>query len=96
MAMTMPHPHSHGPDGHTHDPFDTDGRLTMRNLLALGISGGLIPCPTALVVLLSATALGRTVLGMLLIAAFSAGLAAVLMGIGLLFVQGRRVFSHPG
>ena len=66
----------------------------MRSLLALGISGGLIPCPTALVVLLSAIALGRIGLGLLLIVAFSAGLAAVLMGVGLLFVHGRRLFDR--
>ena len=86
-------PH-HEPGGHTHDPSDANGRITLRSLLALGISGGLIPCPTALVVLLSAIALGRTAFGMLLIVSFSAGLAAVLMAIGLLFVQGRRVFDR--
>ena len=68
--------------------------MTMRSLLALGISGGLIPCPTALVVLLSAIALGRVGFGLTLIVAFSAGLAAVLMVVGLLFVHGRRLFDR--
>ena len=68
--------------------------MTMRSLLALGISGGLIPCPTALVVLLSAIALGRIGVGLVLIVAFSSGLAAVLMGVGLLFVHGRRLFDR--
>jgi ABC-type nickel/cobalt efflux system permease component RcnA len=63
------HDHAHdGPEhdhlhGHTHTPHDDSGRITMRSLLALGISGGLIPCPTALVVLLSAIALGRVASG---------------------------------
>ena len=66
----------------------------MRSLIALGISGGLIPCPTALVVLLSAVALGRIGFGLLLIVSFSAGLAVVLMGIGLMLVHGRRLLDR--
>jgi nickel/cobalt transporter (NicO) family protein len=58
------------------------------------VSGGLLPCPSALIVLLSAIALHRVALGMLLIVAFSAGLAAVLTGIGLLLVYARRLFEH--
>jgi ABC-type nickel/cobalt efflux system permease component RcnA len=94
------HDHSHEHDRdhsrhtHTHSPLDESGRMTMRSLLALGISGGLIPCPTALVVLLSAIALGRVGFGLTLIVAFSAGLAAVLMVVGLLFVHGRRLFDR--
>ncbi len=91
------HHHDHAHDhqhGHTHHPADENGRITMRSLLALGISGGLIPCPTALVVLLSAIALGRVGFGMLLIVAFSAGLATVLTAIGLLLVHGRRLFDR--
>ena len=88
------HAHDHSLHGHTHDPYDANGRITLRSLLALGISGGLIPCPTALVVLLSAIALGRVGFGLMLIVAFSVGLAAVLMAIGLLFVQGRRLFDR--
>ena len=56
----------------------------MGSLIALGASGGLVPCPSALVLLLSAVALGRTALGMLLLVGFSAGLAMVLMGMGVL------------
>ncbi len=72
-----------------------DGQpVSWRGLLALGISGGLLPCPSALVVLLSAMALHRVALGMLLIVAFSIGLAGVLTGIGLLLVYARRLFEH--
>jgi nickel/cobalt transporter (NicO) family protein len=74
---------------------DADGQpVTWRSLLALGISGGLLPCPSALVVLLSAIALHRVAFGMLLIVAFSVGLAGVLTGIGLLLVYARRLFEH--
>jgi nickel/cobalt transporter (NicO) family protein len=89
------HGHDHGPHGHTHLPPGADGQpVTWRGLLALGISGGLLPCPSALVVLLSAIALHRVALGMLLILAFSIGLAGVLTGIGMLLVYARRLFEH--
>ncbi len=82
------HGHTHG-DGegqHRHD-----GPVGLRSLLALGISGGLLPCPTALVVLLAAVSFHNVLLGMILVAAFSVGLAGVLTGIGLAFVWGQRV-----
>jgi ABC-type nickel/cobalt efflux system permease component RcnA len=94
-----PHPHSHGHGGglhpHPHPHADTAGSTTTwRSLLALGVSGGLLPCPSALVVLLSAIALHRVAFGLLLIVAFSIGLAAVLVGIGLLLVYARGFFSR--
>ena len=89
------HGHDHGPHGHSHMPPGADGGLvTWRGLLALGISGGLLPCPSALVVLLSAIALHRVAFGMLLIVVFSIGLAGVLTGIGLLLVYARRLFER--
>ena len=66
----------------------------MGNLLALGISGGIIPCPSALVVLLVAVASHRVALGLVLILAFSVGLAAVLTGIGLLMVYSRNLLNR--
>jgi ABC-type nickel/cobalt efflux system permease component RcnA len=60
----------------------------------LGISGGIVPCPAALVVLLSAVSTQRIGFGLLLIVAFSAGLAAVLIGIGLLMVYARQFMSR--
>jgi ABC-type nickel/cobalt efflux system permease component RcnA len=62
----------------------------LTQLLALGITGGIIPCPAALIVLLSAFALHRIGLGFFLIVAFSAGLAAVLIGFGMMAVYARR------
>jgi ABC-type nickel/cobalt efflux system permease component RcnA len=60
----------------------------------MGAAAGLIPCPSALVVLLGAIAQHEVALGMLLIVAFSVGLAATLTGLGLLVVYARRVLPH--
>jgi ABC-type nickel/cobalt efflux system permease component RcnA len=88
--------HSHGGVEHSHLPPGADGSaVTWRSLLALGISGGLLPCPSALVVLLSAIALHRVGYGLLLVVAFSAGLAATLTAIGLMFVFAGRFFKRP-
>ena len=89
-AHTHTHDHAHGTD-HTHVPA---GKATLGSILALGVSGGLVPCPAGVVVLLASVAQGRVLFGMLLIAAFSIGLAAVLMGIGILFVTARRFLDR--
>ena len=71
--------------------------MTVRSLLSLGISGGLLPCPSALVLLLTAMSLQRTGLGLLLLIAFSLGLAGVLTGVGLLFLKGSQLLQDaPG
>ena len=84
------HDHSHDHDhGHSHDHdhgHDDDPALSLRRLLGVGVSGGIIPCPTALVVLLAAISLHRVGYGLVLIVAFSLGLAATISGIGLLAV----------
>jgi len=72
----------------------TPQSISTRQLLILGITGGMIPCPAALVVLLSAVALHRIALGFFLIVAFSVGLAAVLIGTGLLMVHAGRLLSR--
>ena len=86
------HEHRHGHGHHHH--HEHDPALSLRRLLGVGISGGIIPCPTALVVLLAAISLHRVGYGLVLIAAFSAGLAAAMTGIGLLAVTARRVFRR--
>ncbi len=78
------HPHEHA---HPHD-------LSPRGLLGVGVAAGLLPCPSALVVLLSAIALHRVAFGLALILAFSLGLAATITGIGLVAVLARRVFAR--
>jgi ABC-type nickel/cobalt efflux system permease component RcnA len=65
-----------------------------RSLLAMGASAGLIPCPSALVVLLGAVAQHRIGLGLVLIVAFSAGLAATLTGIGIAVVHAGKVLAR--
>lgn len=88
--------HSHGGSVHSHLPPGADGGgVTWRSLLALGISGGLLPCPSALVVLLSAITLHRVGYGMFLVVAFSLGLACTLTAIGLAFVYAGRWMKRP-
>ena len=62
--------------------------------MALGVSGGLLPCPSALILLLSAVALQKVGFGLVLIVAFSIGLASVLTGIGLAMVYAGKLFSR--
>ena len=91
------HGHRHSHSGHVHShllPGADGSPVTWRSLLALGVSGGLLPCPSALVVLLGALALHRTGLGLALVVAFSAGLATTLSAIGLLFVYARRMIEQ--
>jgi ABC-type nickel/cobalt efflux system permease component RcnA len=66
----------------------------MRGLVAMGAAAGLIPCPSALVVLLGAVAQGQIALGMLMIVAFSLGLAATLTGLGIAVVSAGRVLGR--
>jgi nickel/cobalt exporter len=85
--------HAHGHDHHHHD-HDHDHGYGRGGLLGVGVAAGLLPCPSALVVLLSAIALHRVGLGLALIVAFSVGLAATITAIGLVAVLARRAFSR--
>lgn len=76
------HGHSHGPGGHSHDHG-----MGRRGLIGMGIAGGLVPSPSALVVLLGSIALGRTVFGVFLVVAYGFGMAATLTAVGLLLVR---------
>ena len=82
------HAHVHGHDHHDHPA------ITRRSLIAVGVSGGLLPCPSALVVLLAAISLHRIAFGLLLIVAFSAGLAMSITGIGMVAVVAKRAFRR--
>jgi ABC-type nickel/cobalt efflux system permease component RcnA len=68
--------------------------IRRRALLVMGFAGGMAPSPSALVVLLGAVALGRTWFGILLVVGYGAGMAAALMGIGLLLARGRRFLER--
>ena len=87
------HDHSHDHSGHLH-LTDAAEPLSPRSLLRIGISGGIIPCPSAWILMLGAISLNRTTYGLGLIFAFSLGLAAVLTLIGMLFVQGGRLLER--
>lgn len=90
-------PHSHGGRVHSHLPPGADGAaITWKSLLALGVSGGILPCPSALVVLLAAISLHRIGYGLLLVLAFSIGLASVLTAVGLAFVYAKRLLKSAG
>jgi ABC-type nickel/cobalt efflux system permease component RcnA len=87
------HEQVHGHGGHHHH-HHAHGVVSLRQLWALGITGGIVPCPAALVVLLSALSLRRVGFGLLLIVAFSLGLALVLIAIGMLMVYARRLVAR--
>jgi ABC-type nickel/cobalt efflux system permease component RcnA len=84
--------HRHGHDHHHHHHHDEPRDL--RSLFAVGVSGGLLPCPSALVVLLAAITLHRVAFGMLLVVAFSVGLAFAITGVGLVAVLAKKAFSR--
>jgi nickel/cobalt transporter (NicO) family protein len=85
------HDHGHGHHSHPHLPPGAQGEgVTWRSLLALGVAGGLVPCPSALVLMLGMIALGQVALGLLLVVSFSLGLALVLTAIGIAFVYAGR------
>jgi len=84
------HCHSHDPDhshGHSHVPDE----ISWSGLVALGASGGLVPCESALVLLLTAIAMRRVALGLMLLTFFSLGLAIVLMGIGVAVIYAKNL-----
>jgi ABC-type nickel/cobalt efflux system permease component RcnA len=88
------HSHDHG-HHHHHLPPGVDGApITWRGLLALGISGGLLPCPSALVLMLGAISLQRVGFGLALIVMFSLGLASVLTAIGVVLVYAGKFFQR--
>jgi nickel/cobalt transporter (NicO) family protein len=89
------HQHDHGHEHpHPHPHTHPHGPVGIKSLLALGISGGLLPCPEALMVLLITIAAHKVLFGLLLIVAFSTGLASVLVGFGLLLVFARSFFQR--
>jgi nickel/cobalt exporter len=88
------HDHLHDHPQHTEDVHGNESPFSYRQLVMLGVTGGIVPCPAALVVLLSAISLHRVAFGLYLIVAFSVGLAAVLISIGMVTVYARRLLSR--
>jgi len=93
-----PHPHhhetTHSHDGVTHTHALPEARVGLGSLVALGVTGGIVPCPDALAVLLIAISLNRILLGLSVILAFSLGLAAVLIAIGIVMVKARPLLDR--
>lgn len=88
-----PHDHSHGGHGHSHviPGLAAGERPSLGQLVALGISGGIVPCPAALAVLLAAVSYGQFLRGLSLVIIFSVGMAAVLVAIGTMMVKAAGV-----
>jgi ABC-type nickel/cobalt efflux system permease component RcnA len=86
------HDHDHDHADH-HDERPAPARLSRRNLLTLGFAGGMVPTPTAVVVLLGATAIGRAWFGALLVVAYGIGMGGTLVLAGLLLARARRRFD---
>jgi ABC-type nickel/cobalt efflux system permease component RcnA len=86
--------HTHGGQAHSHAPIDPERPLHWRSLVAMGFAGGLVPAPSALVVLLGAMALGRTWFGVVLVVAYGLGMAVTLTLAGLLLLRARRVLER--
>ena len=85
------HSHSHGGRTHSHAPPERTG---FWGLLSLGISGGIVPCVDALIGLLFAISLNKLVWGLIILCAFSLGLAAVLVAIGILMVLAKPLIAR--
>jgi ABC-type nickel/cobalt efflux system permease component RcnA len=82
------HDHWYGHHGHSHVvKTDDDSPPSIWSILGLGISGGIVPCPSALIVLLLAIQFKRLAYGLWLILSFSLGLALVLVVIGIIVVR---------
>lgn len=88
------HHHHHHHGHHHHHHHHLPEKLTLGGLISLGITGGMVPCPEALAVLLTALALNKLVLGLLILLAFSSGLAAVLVAIGIVMVSAARLLER--
>ena len=100
-----PHDHDHENDDHEHghshshehrilaeSPKTEPGkRPSLWQLITLGVSGGIVPCPAALAVLLVAVSLGQFAKGLSLVIIFSLGMATVLVAIGIVMVKAANV-----
>jgi nickel/cobalt exporter len=90
-----PHEHSHG-SGPAHSHAVPDGPLGWKTLAGMGVAGGLVPSPSALVVLLGATALGRAWFGVVLVVCYGLGMAVTLTAAGLLLLRAQAVLDRRG
>ena len=82
------------PKGATEAAENPLSGISWKSLIALGISGGLVPCPDAIAILLIAITINRIAFGLGLIISFSLGLAIVLILIGIVMVQSKQIFAR--
>jgi nickel/cobalt exporter len=79
---------------HDHRPHSSNAPVSRRGLAALAVSGGLLPSPTAVLVLVAAVALGRTAFGIALVGAFGLGLAGALSAVAMMAIQLNRTIAR--
>jgi nickel/cobalt exporter len=92
------HEHDHSHHGHSHEPPDVSGNVTTGQIIWFGFTGGLMPCPSAIAVLLICIQLKAFALGVAMVAAFSLGIGLTLIAVGLAVVwgSGRLSKAWPG
>lgn len=105
-GFAVEHSHAHGGEVHIHSGVDGQHQhhdelnhthksdVSLWSLLTLGISGGIVPCPDGLIILLLAITVNRIAFGLVIIGAFSAGLGIVLMTIGILMVVAKPIIDR--
>jgi ABC-type nickel/cobalt efflux system permease component RcnA len=89
------HDHDHGAPGHRH-PHEpsAEGALSRKGLVALALAGGILPAPSALIVMLASIDAHRVVFGLALVLSFSAGLATALIAVGMGAMRARDVVAR--
>lgn len=93
LADAAAHSHSHGGREHRHLPAASTG-ISWRSLFALGLSGGIVPSVSALILLLGSVATGRVAYGLVLVIGFGIGMAIVLGGVGLILVRASSLLER--
>lgn len=91
-ALAAEH-HHHDHDHHQHHD---ETKHSLKEVISLGVAGGMVPCPSAIVILLFAVAVGRIADGLMLIVSFSLGLATILIAIGILTVTASKRLERLG
>jgi ABC-type nickel/cobalt efflux system permease component RcnA len=90
LRRPVRHGHHHGHHhGHQHHHHDEPAPMGWRSVIGMGLAGGLVPSPSALLVLLGAVALGRAWFGVILVVAYGLGMAATLVLVGLVLARAR-------
>lgn len=93
FAHAHPHEHEQG-HGHSHARDEEAARGGLGQLLLVGISGGLVPCPGGMAMLLTAVGAGQAAHGIALVTAFSLGVGAVVLALGVLFCKGSALVER--